>query len=202
MLDRFVLAADHRRSQGTALNPCPTQAKVITKAKLVGMTANCWPSLHVQSMIWATDLTGLETLLSPPSAIVTNLTLHPTYPADTETETGKKLPPHYTGINSCFHTWGAAVAAEIGASALIRAAGYKIDVMMAAYHAAENYEDICEKRRDKADVLWEGRYFGVNVHPFETVFIKSNRDVDTLTIDRLTQWTKKRGYSSYDYCKA
>jgi len=74
--------------------------------------------------------------------------------------------------------------------------------MMTAYHAAENYEDICDKRRETADVLWEGEYFGINVHPFETVFIKSNRDVDPVTTDRLTEWTEKRKYSSYDFCKA
>lgn len=166
------------------------------------MTANCWPSLHIQSMIWATDITGLSILLFPPTAIVQSLSENPTYDPLTETETGVKLPPHYSGINSCFHTWGSAVAAEIGSSALIRAAGYKLDVMMAAYHAAQNYEDICDKTRDGGDVLWDGAYFGTNVHPFETVFMKSNRDVDPVTIDRLTQWTMARGYSSYEFCKA
>jgi hypothetical protein len=166
------------------------------------MTANCWPSLHVQSMIWATDLVGLEILLFPPAALVSSLTQNPTYDPLTETETGVKLPPHYGGINSCFHTWGSAVAAEIGSSALIRASGYKLDVMMSAYHAAENYEDICDKTRKTADVLWEGNYFGTNVHPFETVFMKSNRDVDPVTIDRLTEWANAEGYSSYQFCKA
>jgi hypothetical protein len=172
------------------------------KYKLVGMTANCWPSLHVQSMIWATDITGLSILLFPPTAIVQALSQNPTYDPLTETETGVKLPPRYSGINSCFHTWGSAVTAEIGSSALIRAAGYKLDTMMAAYHAAQNYEDICDKSRDGGDVLWDGAYFGMNVHPFETVFMKSNRDVDPVTIDRLTQWTMARGYSSYEFCKA
>lgn len=74
--------------------------------------------------------------------------------------------------------------------------------MMSAYHAVDNYEDICDHTRETADVLWDGQYFGMNVHPFETVFIKSNRDVDPVTIDRLTQWTMSRGYSSYEHCKA
>jgi hypothetical protein len=152
-------------------------------------------------MIWATDIVGLEVLLSPPSTISESLSLNPTYDPHTETETGVKLPPHYSGINSCFHTWGSAVAAEIGSSALIQAAGYKLDVMMSAYHAVENYEDICDKTRETADVLWDGQYFGMNVHPFETVFIKSNRDIDPVTIDRHTQWTMAKGYSSYEYCR-
>jgi hypothetical protein len=153
-------------------------------------------------MIWATDITGLEVLLSPPESIISDLSQNPTYDPLTQTETGVALPPHYSGIHSCFHTWGSAVAAEIGSSALIRAAGYKLDVMMSAYHAVENYEDICDKTRETADPLWDTGYFGMNVHPFETVFMKSNRDVDPVTIDRLTQWTMSRGYSSYEYCKA
>ncbi len=30
------------------------------------MTGNCWPPIHVQSMIWATDEIGMELLLHPP----------------------------------------------------------------------------------------------------------------------------------------
>jgi len=170
--------------------------------KLVGMTANCWPSMHVQSMIWATDIVGLFLLLSPPASIVRNLTANPTYDPHTETETGVALPPHYGGINSCFHTWGSAVSAEIGSSALIKAAGYRFDVMMAAFHGAEDYSDICDATRDGADPLWDGQYFGGNVHPYETVFMKSNRDVDPIMMDRLTEWTGKNGYSSFEACQA
>jgi hypothetical protein len=170
--------------------------------KLVGMTANCWPSLHVQSMIWATDRTGIELLLSPPEDVVSFLTENPTYDPLTKTEGDVALPPHYTGINDCFHTWGDAVSAEIGSSALIKAAGYQLDVMMSAYHSTVDYETICEKTVDKADPLQDSSYFGINVHPFDPVFIKTNRDVDTLVVDRLTQWADGRGYSSYAYCKA
>jgi hypothetical protein len=168
--------------------------RVTEEVKLVGMTANCWPSFHVQSMIWATDTIGLSILLSR------------------------------KGIHRCFHSWESAVSAEIGASALIKLAGYKLDVMMSLYHSKDKNEDGNEEKdgkngmgkwnggsgsryenecdsSDNGDVLWDGEYAGINVHPYETIFLKSNRDISPVVLTRLTEWTKGRGYSSYDFCK-
>jgi hypothetical protein len=44
------------------------------------------------------------------------------------------------GINQCFHTWDSAVAAEVSSTALIKAAGYKVDVLMAAFHGIKELE--------------------------------------------------------------
>lgn len=73
--------------------------------------------------------------------------------------------------------------------------------MMSAYHGDPEYEEArtCEKNRD---LLWEGEYFGISVHPFETMFIKANRDLAPLVLERYSEWVGKRRYSSYDYCKA
>lgn len=73
--------------------------------------------------------------------------------------------------------------------------------MMAAYHGMKEYEEnkSCE---ENMDVLFDGEYFGTNVHVFETGFLKSNRDVDPVGLERQSQWMRGRGYRSYDYCRA
>ena len=160
-------------------------SKVTEEVKLVGMTANCWPQFHVQSMIWATDSVGLGSLLYPPQ------------PA--------KIPPGLpedwkeVGINGCFHTWDEAVHAEVFSTQIIRDAGHKIAVMMSAFYSDEHYIDHCDSGGN-GDVLWNGRYFGANVHPYETIFMKTNRDIDPVLIDKLTAWKSGEEYSSYNYC--
>jgi hypothetical protein len=165
--------------------------------QLVGMTANCWPTFHIQSMIWATDITGLEILLFPPPAAAAQLSTEPLVLPSASFD--KLIPAPFPGINSCFHTWGSAVAAEVGSSALIQAAGYKLDAMMTAYHGNDKYQEECDASKN-GDVLFDKKYFGTNVHPFETVFIKTNRDIDPVGVQRLSEWTKGRKYSSYAYC--
>ncbi|KFY49657.1 hypothetical protein V495_00553 [Pseudogymnoascus sp. VKM F-4514 (FW-929)] len=155
--------------------------KITDKVKLVGMTGNCQPIFHVQSMIWATDRTGIELLLHPPA--------DPKLPADKQE----------VGINSCFHTWETAVHAEVYATQIILAAGYEASVMMSAFHAKKTFVQDCDKGGN-GDALWNGKYYGTNVHPYETVFMKSNRDIDPILMTRLTEWTDGSGYSSYDHC--
>ena len=145
------------------------------------MTGNCQPIFHVQSMIWATDRTGIELLLHPPA--------DPKLPADKQE----------VGINSCFHTWETAVHAEVYATQIILAAGYETSVMMSAFHAKKTFVQDCDKGGN-GDALWNGKYYGTNVHPYETVFMKSNRDIDPILMTRLTEWTDGSGYSSYDHC--
>ena len=153
-------------------------------------------------MIWATDLTGLSLLLFPPESVISALTAEIRQTSSLDPD---RPEPSTSGINSCFHTWKTAVAAEIGASALIKAAGYKLDVMMSAFHSKQNdgdrYEVECDGR-ENGDVLWDKEYYGTNVHPYETIFLKSNRDIDPVGLERLTEWTRGRGYSSYQYCIA
>lgn len=155
-------------------------SKVTEEVKIVGMTGNCQPNFHVQSMIWATDSVGLRLLLHPPP---------PKDPSAAQE----------VGINGCFHTWAEAVHAETSATQIILDAGYKASVMMTAFHSDVNFIDHCDTGGN-GDVLWNGFYYGANVHPYETIFMKSNRDIDPVLMDRLTEWTDKSGYSSYDHC--
>lgn len=164
------------------------------------MTANCWPSFHVQSMIWATDDIGIDILLHPPQAAVEALSTRPHFDPESH-EIVTTPPPQAPGINACFHTWGSAVAAEISTTALIQAVGYKVDVMMTAFHGKDSYIEKCDSSVN-GDVLFDKKYYGTNVHPYETIFLKSNRDIDPIGLEKLTEWTRGRKYSSYDYCSA
>jgi hypothetical protein len=150
-------------------------------------------------MIWATDIIGLTTLLFPSASAISQLSLAPLLSASIDVE--RPIPAPFPGINACFHKWGDAVAAEVGSSAIIKASGYKLDVMMSAYHGSTTYEKDCNSSVN-GDVLFDKKYFGTNVHPFETVFIKTNRDIDPVGLMRLTEWTKGRKYSSFDFCHA
>lgn len=144
------------------------------------MTGNCWPSFHVQSMIWATDIIGLELLLNPPA------------------DPSKSEDNQPVGINHCFDGWDEAVAGEIGASGVITRAGYKLDVMMAAFHGYD-YVEKCDPSKN-GDVLWNNGYEGTNIHPYDTMFLKTNRDIDPKMVEKMTEWTDGSKYSSWDHC--
>ncbi|TVY58015.1 hypothetical protein LSUE1_G010034 [Lachnellula suecica] len=170
--------------------------KVTEEVKLVGITMNCEaPVPHIQSMIWATDRIGMETLL---------------FPTEKQIETLKKILPRLKegervpeiknpGINSCPNEYWDAVAVEVYATPLIKAAGYKVDAMMTAYQASDKYEEEC-MRNDYQDVLYAGKYFGMDIHPYDTIFTKANRDGNVVALEKFTEWMKDRKYTSYDYC--
>jgi hypothetical protein len=105
------------------------------------------------------------------------------------------------GINACFHTWDSAVAAEVSSTSLIKAAGYKVDVLMAAFHGVKELEagESCE---ENGDVLFEGGYFGGNISVWETGWWKTNREVEEEELERQTEWVRQRGYRSWDFCRA
>lgn len=149
------------------------------------MTANCWPRFHVQSMIWATDSTGMALLLDPPAN------------SSVADEFGDAAAA--VGLSGCYDGWNAAVHAEIGSTAIITGAGYEVDLMMAAYHGKERYAEECDTS-ENGDLLWDGKYFGSNIHPYETIFIKANRDIDPTLIGHLTEWHLASGRTSWDTC--
>jgi hypothetical protein len=156
--------------------------------KLVGMTANCVPRMHIQSMIWATDSVGMGLLLHPPE----NYTSAPDF-------YGEATDP--VGLSTCFTTLKKAVHAEIGSTALITDSGYEVEALLAAWHmSGETFEDWC-KREPVDDFLWHGHYFGGNVHAYETLFMKANRDMDPDLLAKLTEWHSNNGVSSRDVCR-
>jgi len=179
------------------------------------MTANCWPTFHVQSMIWATDSVGLSTLLFPPEHALQYLSENPIRLPLAKSKEHLPLPSpppgqkyrflsttnQPPGINSCFHTWDSAVAAEVSSTALIRAAGYKVDVMMAAFHGIGRLERM-ENCEENGDVLFEKGYFGGDINVWETGWWKTNRKVNDVGLKRQTEWMRVSGYRSWDFCKA
>lgn len=154
----------------------------------MGMTLNCKPRPHVQSMILATDKIGMSMMLDPEKARA----------ASVDDEFGKSTDP--VAFAGCYAGYKEAVHAEIGTTSVIQAAGYKVDVLMTAMHSEKTPEEFCRANPDAGDLLFNGRYFGSNVHPYETVFIKANRDVDTKLLDKMTEWHLKMGGNSYDSC--
>lgn len=192
-------------------------SRITPTRKLIGMTANCEPEFHIQSMIWATDLDGIKTLLFPPQDVVEKLPPRPMYAIKGELNKSEVHPP---GINSCFRSFNAAINAEIGVTSLMRTAGYGVEAIMSAFHGVDTgdkedstdekqeqssdltseYERFC-KSKGTGDLLYDGGYFGINIHPFETIFMKTNRNIGPVALDHLTNWMKGSGFNSYDNCK-
>ena len=154
------------------------------------MSANCWPLVHVQTPIIATDRIGIELLLFPPEAAAAKL-------KDISKYKDNGMWPPYPGINKCFDKYESAVSIEIGSSALMVAAGYKLDVMLSAFHSGpfEACGDYIP------DFMAKDTYYGISYHPYETLFLKTTRKIDLKVLDRYTQWTDGRNYSSYESCK-
>lgn len=165
-------------------------AKVNIQTKLVGMTANCWPNFHVQSEVWATDFVGMELLMHPPppSANATNV----------DAFAAREEP---VGLAGCYPDLNKALHAELGATRIMLDAGHRVDLLMSAYHGIANYSAVCDPQ-EHGDLLWNGKYYGTNVHPYETVFAKTNRDIDPVLIQRLSEWQWASGWRSWDSCGA
>ncbi|ROV89258.1 hypothetical protein VSDG_09072 [Cytospora chrysosperma] len=162
-------------------------SKVNVDTKLVGLTANCWPHFHVQSEVWATDFVGMELLMNPPA------------PGPNSTTDGFGGPEEPVALAGCYPDVGRALHAELGATRVMFEAGWKVDLMMTAFHGIANYSTVCDPQQH-GDLLFNGKYFGTNVHPYETVFAKSNRNIDPLLMERLSEWQWASGWKSWDSC--
>ncbi|KAK6498381.1 hypothetical protein TWF481_010972 [Arthrobotrys musiformis] len=140
-------------------------AKITETNKLVGMTYNCHPSRHIQSMILGTDRTGLLALLPK--------------------------------INNCFPTLESAVDAEVGSTGAVAEKGYNVTALMTAFSSYSTYSTTC----DHGDILYEGSYYGMTLHPYEAMFQKANRNNAPETLKLLTEWHDGSGYESWGVCK-
>lgn len=106
------------------------------------------------------------------------------------------------GMEGCYKEMHKAIHGEVGATGLIQKAGYKVDALMAAFHKSVDYQEDCRKDPVE-DVLWNGQYYGGNVHPYETVFMKANRDIDPKTVELLTKWHLQGTFGgSWDVCRS
>ncbi|KAK7734019.1 hypothetical protein SLS53_008014 [Cytospora paraplurivora] len=156
--------------------------------QLVGLSYHCNPAPHLQSMLLATDHIGMSILLDP--------TLAYSVPASD--------PPHGTfydpvGFSKCYSDFNKAVHSEIGMARLIRSQGYKVDAMLTSVHILGAAE-YCERAAWPTDHLWNGMYFGFNVHPYEMLFMKANRDIDPELVKRFTEWHLRDRSNSWDTC--
>lgn len=166
--------------------------KLTDKVKFIGLTANCSPRPHVQSMIFATDSIGMAVLLDPEHAT--------TGVADKYGTANDTV-----GLSGCYSGHRSAVHSEIGLATLIQNAGYSVDVMMAAFHQDQDEKtdlDAYCNATGMGDVLHNDKYFGFNIHPYETIFFKTNRKIDPVAIEKLTEWHLKRNVTAQTLCPA
>lgn len=141
-------------------------------------------------MIFATDQTGMYTLLDP--------TLAASASVDDQFGSKKDL----VGLSGCYENWNAAVHAEVGTTDLILNSGYQVDALMTSLHRDSTPAKYCAEKHDggAGDLWWDGRYFGGNLHPYETIFYKANRNLDGGLLASLTKWHLQMEWNSFDYC--
>ncbi|KAE9373643.1 hypothetical protein N431DRAFT_465921 [Stipitochalara longipes BDJ] len=161
--------------------------RITEEVKLVGTTFNCQPRPHLQSMLFATDDVGMGILLDPVLA----------KSASIDDFWGTKDDP--VGFTQCYETLYLAVHSEVGITELIRSQGYEVDSLMTAFQAATP-ATYCEKNGFPEDILYDRKYYGANIHPYETVFIKANRNIDTTLLEDMTKWHLEQPTSSWQTC--
>jgi hypothetical protein len=103
------------------------------------------------------------------------------------------------GIGECFDSLQSAMGGETRTTPHLRSKGYEVDVMLSIFQTEKNYKYIDCKNPD--DFLFQDSYFGFNVHPYETLFVKSHRGVEDNMLEKLSAWQDMSGYTSYDTCK-
>ncbi len=64
----------------------------------------------------------------------------------------------------------------------------------------QNLVTYCREAGSPPDVLFDGAYFGANVHPYETVFMKANRGVSEATLKLMTELHLNQSWTSWDSC--
>ncbi|KAK8124633.1 uncharacterized protein PG998_000392, partial [Apiospora kogelbergensis] len=157
--------------------------RLTDKVKLVGMTINCGPQYHIQSMIFATDSVGMELMLYPPPG-----SSHPDPYGDEH---------DMVALQGCYTTMQKAIHGEVGTTGVIRQAGYEVEALMSAFTKSQrNYADECAEH-PVADVLTTAATFT----PYETIFMKANRDIDPVLINDLSDWHMNGAFpKAWDTC--
>lgn len=132
------------------------------------MTYNCLPfAHHVNSMIMATDIIGLNVLLD---------------------FTSKALAACPSGHDE-------AVEIEVCITREIKDAGCELDVMMQEFQSEKDFAVKCPgSDRNQEGAYDQGkRGSGMDLHPCEMLFSKANRHTDEELFDHLTTWTDQVG---------
>ncbi|CZT40632.1 uncharacterized protein RSE6_00269 [Rhynchosporium secalis] len=145
--------------------------KLNDKVKLVGSAINCWDGTSNQYVM---------SMIWATDSIGLNLILTP------------------AGIGQCFSTLEETILGEIRTTPLLKSSGYHVDAMMTMFQSKPDYG--FENCTVEGDMLAEKGYAGFNVHPFELMFIKTNRGINPLMIETMSKWVDQSGYRSYDVC--
>lgn len=158
-------------------------------------------------MVWATDSEGLSLLLHPPPTSprhdewMETLFSH----ADDFPRPAGYKPSSPTwveqGLSQCFADRQEAVQGEIAATGIILGAGKKVDTLLTQYQTSQehNLTAFCEPL-GAWDPQSPRNYGGGSIHPFETMFIKTNRGLSPKFIESLSEWTDQMDYCSYSHC--
>ena len=137
--------------------------------------------------LFATDDVGMGILLDPTIA----------NSASIDDYWGTKDDP--VGFTPCYKTLKLAVHSEVGITKLIRSQGYEVDSFLTAFQAATP-TTYCEENGYPEDILYDRQYYGANIHPYETVFIKANRNIDPTLLKDMTKWHLEQNTTSWDTC--
>ncbi|GAM88308.1 hypothetical protein ANO11243_063410 [Dothideomycetidae sp. 11243] len=80
--------------------------------------------------------------------------------------------------------------------------GWESYGLLTALHGDPSYEGgrDCKATSETYDHMYDNGYFGFNVHPYETMFMKTNRKINPEMIRKFTSWFDRMNYSSYDHC--
>jgi hypothetical protein len=134
-------------------------------------------------MIFGTDKAGLRSMYED-GTFNCPATLHPEA-VDQEVGMTKKILTHGWDVN----VWEVSVQHPQMTQS---------DTFKTAYHGDAAHADREQCKLD--DPNWQDHYFGFNLHPYETIFAKANRDINPILLPKLTDWHLNMNYSSYDYC--
>ncbi|GAM90102.1 hypothetical protein ANO11243_081420 [Dothideomycetidae sp. 11243] len=141
--------------------------------KLVSMSGHCMFNIfQMQSMAFATDPQGLSVFL--------------------EEDTFACTDDHQEAITHEVHM----------AEKFWTKHGWESYGLLTALHGDPSYADThaCKSTDQNEDHMFNNGYYGFNVHPFESIFTKMNRDINPEMMDKFTSWFDRMQYSSYDHC--
>jgi hypothetical protein len=169
------------------------------------MSYNCHDGNgHVQSMIWATDKKGLDIILQPEG--IGECFSEFMSAVEGEIRTTRLIRDNGYEVDvllTAYHSMDGKIeeTSEAKDASQNRTHGKGVDAgnALRTPAKAKGPGDFWKTCKD-IDYLFPNNYMGTNVQPYETVFVKSQRHLDDLLLERLTEWHNGLGYSSYDYC--
>ncbi|EPS40676.1 hypothetical protein H072_5474 [Dactylellina haptotyla CBS 200.50] len=151
----------------------------------------CWTDAYLARITDTNKLVGITYNCKPARKEV-----HPHIQSmilATDSEGMRLLLPVLSG---CPTSHMKAIYAEGNSTRAIWGGGYTVTAFMTAFASKEDYVKVCQH----GDVLGAHSYYGMAVHPYETIFAKANRHYGQRELDLYSDWADQAGYSSYEVC--